>query len=138
MFNEFLLIFNNNYNKNVNENVKKMSRTLKKHFLNTFCHQKWGGGACGCGRLGRETHFWSQTCSKNAFSMSRTYLWFYFDMFILIILILSIINQVLWKSQDMYSHGVTFFQNFVSRKNDLFNHLNLSTRAGIPMIMGQN
>ena len=23
---------------------QKMSRTLKKHFLNTFCHQKWGGG----------------------------------------------------------------------------------------------
>ena len=25
-------------------NVKKMSGTLKKYFLNTFCHQEWGEG----------------------------------------------------------------------------------------------
>ena len=39
------------------KNVKKMSRKLKKHFLNTFCHQKWGGGSCRCGLFGREPIF---------------------------------------------------------------------------------
>ena len=31
---------------------KKMSRTLKKHFLNTFCHPKWGGGLAVAGGSG--------------------------------------------------------------------------------------
>ena len=75
IFRQFLIEFDWCFILSIINMSIKMSRILKKHFLNTFCHQKWGGGSCGCGRFGRATHFWSQKCSKTVFLMSGTFFW---------------------------------------------------------------
>ena len=66
--------YHSKYNGNVNKHVKKMSWTLKKHFLNTFGIKNGWPARTARNPKNPRPVFDDKNCLKNAFLMSGTFL----------------------------------------------------------------